>query len=220
MDASLERRARVHAALGDPIRLAIVDDLGVSDRAPAELGHRFGLASNLLAHHLDVLEHAGLIERTASAGDRRRRYVRLLHGPLEDSRNPVAVPSGLVLFVCTHNSARSQLAAALWAARTGRPASSAGTHPTEVHPKAVAAAERAGLDLTGATAQHVDDAPDAALVVTVCDQAHEALRPDASWWHWSTPAPTAIGTDRAFDQTVTLLDARIRAVTLPTAGVG
>ena len=53
-----------------------------------------------------------------------------------------------ILFVCTHNSARSQLAAALWTATTGREALSAGTQPaTRVHPGAVAAAARAGLVL-------------------------------------------------------------------------
>ena len=49
-------RAALHAALGEPLRLAIVDDLAVSDRSPGELGERHGLSANLLAHHLDVLE--------------------------------------------------------------------------------------------------------------------------------------------------------------------
>ena len=212
MEPEIERRASVHAALGDPIRLAIVDDLATTDRSPVELGHRFELTSNRLAHHLDVLERAGLIERFGSSGDRRRRYVRLVRAGLDAIGLTVAIPDGLVLFVCTHNSARSQLAAALWEARTGRPASSAGTAPTTVHPMAIAAAARAGLDLTGATARHVDDAPDAALVVTVCDQAHEALPAEPSRWHWSTPEPTAVGTDDAFDQALSLLDARIRTV--------
>ena len=57
----LELRASRHGALGDPIRLAIVEALGCCDRSPAELGGRLGLGSNLLAHHLDVLEAAGLL---------------------------------------------------------------------------------------------------------------------------------------------------------------
>lgn len=209
MSDDLERRARIHAALGDPVRLAIVDDLAVSDRSPAEIGAAFDVPSNRLAHHLDVLERAGLIERFVSNGDRRRRYVRLAPRALDTTSVTAAIPSGLVLFVCTHNAARSQLAAALWRARTGRPASSAGTHPTRVHPLTVAAAERAGLDLLSARATHLDDAPTAPLVVTVCDQAHEELRPDRGWWHWSTPEPTAIGTDAAFDDVVQKLDDRI-----------
>lgn len=206
------KRASVHAALGDPARLAMVDELAVSDRSPAELATRFEMPSNLLAHHLSVLEQAGLIERFPSSGDRRRRYVRLNSTPLLELGIPVMVPDGLVLFVCTHNSARSQLAAALWNTRTGRVASSAGTHPTRIHPKAIAAAERAGLDLRDAEPQHIDDAPDAALTITVCDRAHEELAPDPGWWHWSTPAPTEVGTAAAFDATIAHLDARIRAL--------
>src|SRR3954452_9874184 len=110
----LARRARRHAALGDPVRLAIVDELVRSDRAPMELRDRFALESNLLAHHLDVLEAAGLIGRSRSSGDGRRRYVHLLPAALE-LLGPVTVPRpARVLFVCTANSARSQLAAALW----------------------------------------------------------------------------------------------------------
>lgn len=209
-ERGLQRRARIHAALGDPVRLAIVDELTTSDRSPAELGERFDLASNLLAHHLDVLASAGLIERFGSSGDRRRRYVRLVAEGFDVLGPSIEMPAGLVLFVCTHNSARSQLAAALWQRRSGGPASSAGTHPTAIHPLAVAAAERVGLDLSNAAAQHIDDAPDAELVVTVCDRAHEELRPDSSWWHWSTPAPTDFGTDDAFDQVLTQLDTRIK----------
>ena len=79
---SILDRAAVHAALGEPVRLAIVEDLATSDRSPKELAVRLSLPTNLLAHHLDVLEGAGLIERFVSAGDRRRRYVRLVREPL------------------------------------------------------------------------------------------------------------------------------------------
>ena len=76
-DPSTVQRASRHAALGDPIRLAIADELAISDRAPMELQAMFGLPSNLLSHHLDVLENVGLISRHRSSGDGRRRYVRL-----------------------------------------------------------------------------------------------------------------------------------------------
>ncbi len=148
---SVARRAAVHAALGEPVRLAIVEDLAVSDRSPKELALQFSVPTNLLAHHLDVLEDVGLIERFVSAGDRRRRYVRLVPGPLTRLWTARALPAGHVVFVCSHNSARSQLAAALWTARTGGVATSAGTHPADrVHPEAVAAASRVGLDLSRA----------------------------------------------------------------------
>ena len=65
-DRGLEARAARHAALGDPVRLAIVDDLMASDRAPVELCHRLGIESNLLAHHLDVLERVGFDARLAN----------------------------------------------------------------------------------------------------------------------------------------------------------
>ena len=73
----LAERARIHAALGDPARLAIVDTLVAGDAAPGELGAALDMPTNLVAHHLKVLEDAGLVVRTRSEGDRRRTYVRL-----------------------------------------------------------------------------------------------------------------------------------------------
>jgi protein-tyrosine-phosphatase len=213
VDDSVARRAVVHAALGEPVRLAIVEDLAVSDRSPKELAARFSVPSNLLAHHLDVLEDVGLIERFVSAGDRRRRYVRLVPAPLARLGVATARPAGQVLFVCSHNSARSQLAAALWSARTGGVATSAGTHPVDrVHPEAVAAALRAGLDLSRAEPRMFGAAGRAECVVTVCDQAHEELDPEPGWWHWSLPDPVEDGRATAFDAVITELDDRIRAV--------
>ena len=214
----LLRRAAIHAALGEPVRLAMVDELTVTDRSPKELAEGFDLPSNLLAHHLDVLEHAGLIERFTSDGDHRRRYVRLVHEALRAIGPTATRPAGPVLFVCSHNSARSQLAAAVWRARTGGAATSAGTHPADaVHPGAVAAARRAGLDLGNAIPRHLDDAEPAELTVTVCDRAHEELHPDSSWWHWSISDPVEAGTDDAFDAVVTRLDARISTLTEETS---
>ena len=62
-DSGLARRATIHAALADPHRLAIVDELALSDRSPSELRTRLQIGSNLLAHHLDTLAGAGLVER-------------------------------------------------------------------------------------------------------------------------------------------------------------
>lgn len=204
------RRARRHAALGEEHRLAIVEELAASDRSPTELGRRLELPSNLLAHHLDVLETAGLVERFGSTGDRRRRYVRLLREPLAELGVATARPAGTALFVCSHNSARSQLAAALWRDRTGGDASSAGTHPApRVHPGAVAAAKRAGLDLADAQPRLLQPPLTAELVVTVCDRAHEELDADLDWWHWSLPDPVLTGTDAAFDAVIADLDVRM-----------
>ena len=81
VEMSVARRAAIHTALADPHRLEIVDELAISDRSPTELGRSLAIGSNLLAHHLGVLEEAGLIERHASDGDARRRYVRLSPTP-------------------------------------------------------------------------------------------------------------------------------------------
>jgi protein-tyrosine-phosphatase len=196
------------------VRLAIVDELSVSDRSPVELRQRLRIESNLLAHHLDVLEGVGLIERSRSSGDGRRRYVHLLPAALGRLGPIHPVLASPVLFVCTANSARSQLAAALWEQHTGEPASSAGTRPAEsVNPMALEAARRAGMSLEGATPRSLDDLQvSPGLAITVCDRAHEELPPDADWLHWSVPDPVPVGTDAAFDATVTELRRRIEGL--------
>jgi len=213
-DARLEARARRHAALGDPVRLAIVDELVFSDRAPVELRDRFAIESNLLAHHLDVLEAADLIGRSKSSGDGRRRYVHLLPSALDLLEPVPPLRPGRVLFVCTANSARSQLAAALWEQHTGGLAASAGTHPgPAVHPGAVAAARRAGVSLDGAQPQLLRAGDSrGALVVTVCDRAHEELGDTPTRLHWSVPDPVPTPSRAAFDAAVADLTERITRV--------
>lgn len=219
MDGAIGERAARHAALGDPIRLAIVDELAVADRAPVELLRLTGVGSNLLAHHLDVLQRAGLVSRRRSSGDGRRRYVRLERSVLDDLAHGARIRPRPAVFVCTQNSARSQLAAALWARLTSVSAESAGTHPAEVvHPGAIAAAERAGLDLSGAWPRPLDAVRLAdRLVVTVCDRAHEELAPDRAWWHWSIPDPAARPSRAAFDATVGELRDRITTLVVGAA---
>ena len=209
MDRTIEQRASVHAALGDPIRLTIADDLVCSDRSPKELAARTGLGSNLLAHHLDVLESAGVIERFASAGDGRRKYVRLAAPWVSALLAPPVLPER-VLFLCTRNSARSQLAAALWTARTGRPASSAGTDPApRIHRGALAAARRARLELPDSAPTAIGRIPTGVRVVTVCDLAHEDLDATDDWWHWSVTDPVDDGSAAAFDRALDEIDRRI-----------
>jgi ArsR family transcriptional regulator, arsenate/arsenite/antimonite-responsive transcriptional repressor / arsenate reductase (thioredoxin) len=204
LSLEVRSRARVHAALGDPARLAIVDRLVLGDASPSELGSELGLPSNLLAHHLKLLEQAGLLERVRSEGDHRRRYLRLHTDALAG-----LMPAGLrmaprVVFVCTHNSARSQLAAVLWAQRSRVPTASAGTRPADrVHPMAVAVARQRQLPLTRrARPAHVDDVlHEDDLVVAVCDNAHEELgtrAPDRL--HWSVPDPARDPSDELFER--------------------
>jgi protein-tyrosine-phosphatase/DNA-binding transcriptional ArsR family regulator len=207
-------RANRFAALGDPIRLRIVDALAITDRSPGELVAEIGAPTNLLAHHLDVLERAGMIERLPSSGDRRRRYIKLQHEALWSLRIGAGLPAAPVLFVCTHNSARSQIAAALWKTRVGTPAYSAGTHPAErVHPGAVAAGKRAGLDLSKSSPRHISDVDtDAMTIITVCDQAHEELPTRTVHHHWSTPDPVITPTRKAFDAALRQIGDRIDAL--------
>jgi protein-tyrosine-phosphatase len=211
VDVTIAVSAARHAALSDPIRLAIVDELAMSDRSPVELRCMFGIESNLLAHHLDVLESVGMISRSKSSGDGRRRYVHLAREALHGLTPGGQTTAGRALFVCTRNSARSQIAAVLWRSLTGAAADSAGTHPAErVHPGAIAAAKRAGLDLTGATPRTFHrNGKLPRLVITVCDQAHEELASDHSWLHWSVPDPVAVGTNAAFDAALAELRERI-----------
>lgn len=211
----LKRRAAKYAALADPARLAIVDALWVSDLSPSELQARLGISSNLLAHHLRSLESEGILTRTPSEGDRRRTYLHLVRQSLEGVVPPGAVPAGdlgggRVVFVCTANTARSQLAAALWERCSPVPVESAGTHPADrVDPRAVATARRHGLTLRGRAPHSVESVATADDVfVSVCDRAHEELSsPTAA--HWSIPDPVRLGTDAAFDAAFEDLTQRI-----------
>jgi protein-tyrosine-phosphatase len=204
-EPSLQLRARVHAALGDPARLAIVDMLTVGDAAP-------GMPTNLVAHHLHVLDGAGLVVRGRSEGDRRRTYLRLVPGVLSSLAAPQLETAERVVFVCTHNSARSQLAAALWSDRVGGPVTSAGTHPAaRVHPRAVRVADEHGLILDPAGTHHVDDVVhDGDMIIVVCDNAHEQMTgPIRPWLHWSVPDPSRVDTEEAFEAAYTDLADRI-----------
>lgn len=200
----------MHAALGEPARLAIVDRLTLGDASPTEVGRELGLPSNLLAHHLKLLEQARVIERSRSEGDHRRTYLRLRPESLVG-----LLPEGLrsaprVVFVCTHNSARSQLAAALWAQQSQVPAASAGTHPAaRVHPRAAAIARSHGLSLSLARTARVDEVVhDTDLVVAVCDNAHEELG-TRDRLHWSVPDPARVDSDAAFERAFTDIAERI-----------
>jgi DNA-binding transcriptional ArsR family regulator len=126
---SVESRARLHAALGEAARLTIVDTLLLGDASPGELARALRMPTNLLAHHLQVLRDAGLIVSSRSEGDGRRVYLQLVPGVLDRLPAPGPRPVPRVVFVCTHNSARSQLAAALWARRSTVPASPPARNP-------------------------------------------------------------------------------------------
>lgn len=182
----IERRAALHGALADPARLRIVDALALGDASPSELAEAVGISSNLMAHHLGVLERAGLTTRHRSEGDGRRSYVRLAEVAFSGLCIPRHQAAPRVVFVCTGNSARSQLAAALWQQCSSIPATSGGTRPAaQISPDAVAAAQRHGLDLCASTPRHVSEVHHPGdLVITVCDRARECLEIPIDL-HWS-----------------------------------
>ncbi len=223
MDAELNdelgRRVRVHAALADLARLRIVDTLTVGDASPSELATVLAMPSNLLAHHLNVLRSAGLIERRRSEGDHRRSYLRLVPDALDGLGVGRLDAARRVLFVCTANSARSQLAVALWRRASAVPVASAGTHPAaHIDPGALAAARRHRLPVRRLRPRPLEDVHhDGDLIITVCDLAHEELAhqvADAAGGprvalHWSVPDPVRLGSDAAFDRALDELTRRV-----------
>ena len=224
----LERRAARHRALGDPLRLAIVDALVLGDLTPSEVEARFDLVVIATpakvvpeiirecgekrvgaAIDLGILEDAGLVHRSRSQGDGRRRYLSLergVPGLLGPHEPPLRAER--VVFVCTRNSARSPLASALWRQlRPDIPATSAGTHPAEaVHPLATEAGRRAGLAIEHRPQALQGFTRDGDLVITVCDQAHEE---SPGTLHWSIPDPVREARPEAFARTVDQLRDRI-----------
>ena len=205
-------RADIHGALAEPHRLAIVDALALEDLSPTEIGARTGLASNLLAHHLSVLEASTVARRRRSDGDGRRAYLTLAWD------NPVVAasaaqglsPAGArVVFVCSGNTARSQFAASQFANRLGAThanlaVASAGTRPgSAIHPLALAELRARGLATLGPGPASAADVlgPDD-IVVAVCDNAYEDLGRARVALHWSIPDPSTGGPaefSRAFD---------------------
>ena len=106
-----------------------------------------------------------------------------------------------VLFLCTHNSSRSQMAEGFLQTRGGGryQAFSAGTHPRSVHPLAIQVMAEVGIDISEATGHHAKSLDTYVgqpfdLVVTVCDEAAEECPffPGAAHQeHWGFPDPSA-----------------------------
>ncbi len=103
-----------------------------------------------------------------------------------------------VLFLCTHNSARSQMAEALLRHHGGAAVEvySAGSEPSQVHPLAVQVMQESGIDVSDADSKHLAQfiGQDFNYVITVCDSANEScpvFPGDPERIHWSFDDPSA-----------------------------
>ena len=198
-----------------PVRWRLLGDLARSDRAVSELTALVGEPQNLVSYHLGKLREGKLVSARRSQADRRDSYYGLdlarlsrqlsatggeLHpglrlGPPSDDKaltGPVRV-----LFLCTGNSARSQMAEALIRARSGGAveAVSAGSQPKALHPNAVKVMrDDYGLDLAGHAPKHFDQFAGQSFdwVISLCDRVREVCPPfegQPETIHWSLPNP-------------------------------
>ncbi|GAA3453973.1 ArsR family transcriptional regulator [Dactylosporangium matsuzakiense] len=208
------------AAAGHPVRWRLLGELARSDRQVHELTAAVGERQSLVSYHLGVLRTAELVRTRRSAADGRDVYYRLdlarcgqllavaggaLHPALR-YRAPGAPPAvpAKIMFVCTGNSSRSQMAEHLLRHRSAGAvrARSAGSHPKPLHPDAVAVMAERGIDLGGARPKHLDEFAGERFdrVITLCDRVREVCPefpggPVAV--HWSMPDPAGEPDGRA-----------------------
>src|SRR4051812_48917271 len=188
------------ALAGHPVRWRLLEELTQSDRAVRELTELVGEPQSLVSYHLAHLRKGELVTAHRSSADGRESYyaidlVRcqdLLRGAgaalhpgltLAPSAPPVAepgrppVPSCRVLFLCTGNGTRSQIAEALLDDLSeGRvEVRSAGAQPKPVHPNAVRVLQERGIDIRANRSKHFDELTDERfdVVVTLCDRVRE-----------------------------------------------
>jgi protein-tyrosine-phosphatase/DNA-binding transcriptional ArsR family regulator len=229
--------------LAHDLRWSLVTTLARSDYRVHELVQLLGEPMNLVSYHLKQLRDQQLVTERRSSADGRDVYYRLdldllrtrylavgaaLHPVLStsdsatvDAPAPQARPPVRVLFLCTHNSARSQMAEGILRHFGGNRvlAFSAGSQPAEVHPEAVRAMAALGIDISQQQSKHLDVFANQSFdyIITVCDRVREVcpLFPnDPERIHWSFADPAAVqdaaARERAFQQTAQQLLTRIR----------
>ncbi len=210
--------------LSDPLRWQLVGELGRSDRRVGELVQLLGKPQNVVSYHLAELRQAGIVSARRSSADGRDVYYRAdvfrcrdllgeaglaLHpglalapptAPLtrDDVVPPRARPR--LLFLCTGNSARSQIAEALVEHRSqgSVEARSAGSHPKPLHPDAIRVMAERGIDIAGRQTKPLTRFARNRFdrVITLCDKVREVCpefpgQPVAA--HWSIADPAAAG---------------------------
>lgn len=201
---------------GHPLRWRLLSELARSDRMVHELTGLVGEPQNLVSYHLGKLRDGRLVSARRSAADRRDSYYGLdlerfggmlsaaggaLHPGLRlrpPARDEALAGPVKVLFLCTGNSARSPMAAALAERLSGGAveARSAGSHPRPIHPNAVRVMREAhGVDLAGHVATRLDDVADEAFdwVISLCDKVREVCpempgHPEVVHWSLVNPA--------------------------------
>lgn len=206
--ATTDSALAVLKLLADDTRWQLIGALRHSDRHAGELAAQCHLPQNLLSYHLGLLRQAGLVHAHRSDADARVFYYGLDLIALQQayqqigaalplpSGAPAVLPPTTVVFVCTHNSARSQMAEGWLRQLSGGRVSvrSAGAEPTALDARAVQAMAEAGVDIGYQQAKGPEAVQNERLgiVVTVCDRAREACAPclDAPLQlHWSVHDP-------------------------------
>lgn len=224
--------------LANDLRWQLVRELAVGDYRVNELVARVKQPLNLVSYHLKQLREGHLVTMRRSEADGRDNYYSLdldyLRAVLDAAGSaihpavsrPPATDLPLprvasVLFVCTHNSARSQMAEGLLRhlSQGNIHVSSAGSAPATIHPDAIATMDALGIDIRSQQSKGFAAVLDQSFdtVITVCDQAREVCPtfPGAGQHiHWGFADPAAI-TDpherqQAFAATAQRLQARIR----------
>ena len=226
-----------------PVRWGLLRELVQSDRAVWELTELLGEQQSLVSYHLGQLRAAGLVSMRRSTADRRDSYyavdlarcreqLQAAGGALHPALWLVPTPSTprlpgrsrrrkRVLFLCTGNSARSQIAEALLERLSEGTieAASAGSHPKPLHANAIRVMKKRGIDISANRTKHVDElvAERFDFVITLCDRVREVcpqFPSHPSLVHWSVPDPALEGPNNrasypAFERTATELESRI-----------
>ena len=207
--------------LAHELRWKILALLARSDYCGLEIVQRLKQPQNLISYHLRLLAAHQLVTERRSAADGRDIYYSLnldmlreryaaaataLHPALtlfaspSQEIHPIQLHQPLrVLFLCTENSARSQMAEGILRHLSGDTLEvwSAGSQPSAVHPYAVKVLARMGIDISQQTAKHLDVLRDQPfdVVITVCDRMKESCPTwpaDPEQIHWSLPDPVAL----------------------------
>jgi protein-tyrosine-phosphatase len=226
--------------LSDPLRWHLVGELGRSDRRVGELVQLVGKPQNLISYHLAELRRAGIVSSRRSSADGRDVYYRAELFRCRDLLGDagLALHPGLslsateregaprrarprLLFLCTGNSARSQIAEALVQHRSAGnvEARSAGSNPKPLHPNAVRVMAERGLDIAGRPTKSLTRFTRNRFdrVITLCDKVREIcpeFRGAPITAHWSIADPAIAGstdnaTYAAFQQVADEIEGRV-----------